>query len=206
MQNRPSSIKQLQVMTNHLYQPLTDVLHQYLMSVGVCLQFVFVFATAAACVASQAMISAAFSIIKQSIALGCFPHLTVLHVSDEVSPDVCCLPICCTCSMQCTCHYSMHIQFQFLEVSTTKNFYCSFITDPKGPLFFDVCIQGLPGITACPVPACKSFCPVRPDAHRVNCNCSVTPHCLQKLLLIDACSCILVPLTMQSAVACDDVF
>lgn len=58
----------------------------------VCLQFVFVFATAAACVASQAMISAAFSIIKQSIALGCFPHLTVLHVSDKVRPAVCCAP------------------------------------------------------------------------------------------------------------------
>ncbi|DBB02777.1 TPA: Potassium transporter, variant 3 [Trebouxia sp. C0004] len=46
--------------------------------------FVFVFATAAACVASQAMISAAFSIIKQSISLGCFPQLTVHHVSDKV--------------------------------------------------------------------------------------------------------------------------
>lgn len=50
----------------------------------VCVQFVFVFATAAACVASQAMISAAFSIIKQSIALGCFPQLTVQHVSEKV--------------------------------------------------------------------------------------------------------------------------
>jgi len=47
-------------------------------------QFVFVFATGAACVASQAMISAAFSIIKQSIALGCFPQLSVQHVSYEV--------------------------------------------------------------------------------------------------------------------------
>lgn len=54
------------------------------MSLGVCLQFVFVFATAAACVASQAMISAAFSIIKQSISLGCFPQLTVQHVSAKV--------------------------------------------------------------------------------------------------------------------------
>lgn len=49
------------------------------------MQFVFVFATAAACVASQAMISAAFSIIKQSISLGCFPQLTVQHVSDKVA-------------------------------------------------------------------------------------------------------------------------
>ena len=50
-----------------------------------CLQFTFVFATAAACIASQAMISAAFSIIKQSIALGCFPNLTILHVSRKVT-------------------------------------------------------------------------------------------------------------------------
>ena len=40
---------------------------------------VFVFATAAACIASQAMISAVFSIVKQSVALGCFPNLTVVH-------------------------------------------------------------------------------------------------------------------------------
>ena len=40
---------------------------------------VFVFATAAACIASQAMISAVFSIVKQSVALGCFPSLTVVH-------------------------------------------------------------------------------------------------------------------------------
>ncbi|DBA83964.1 TPA: Potassium transporter, variant 2 [Trebouxia sp. C0004] len=50
--------------------------------------FVFIFATAAACVASQAMISAAFSIIKQSISLGCFPQLTVQHVSDKVLGSV----------------------------------------------------------------------------------------------------------------------
>lgn len=61
------------------------LLHQGPECMCVCLQFVFVFATAAACVASQAMISAAFSIIKQSIALGCFPQLTILHVSDKVS-------------------------------------------------------------------------------------------------------------------------
>ncbi|KAL3134555.1 Potassium transporter [Trebouxia sp. C0009 RCD-2024] len=50
--------------------------------------FVFVFATGAACVASQAMISAAFSIVKQSIALGCFPQLSVQHVSDKVLGSV----------------------------------------------------------------------------------------------------------------------
>lgn len=121
MQYRPRPMQcHKQDVSNHVYQPMPDVLHQCLMSVRVCLQFVFVFATAAACVASQAMISAAFSIIKQSIALGCFPHLTVLHVSDKVSPDVCCLLICCTCIMQCTSHYSMHSQFHHSEASRTK--------------------------------------------------------------------------------------
>jgi K+ transporter len=48
----------------------------------------FTVATAAACVASQSMISAAFSIIQQSIALGCFPRLTVVHTSDSVTGQV----------------------------------------------------------------------------------------------------------------------
>lgn len=52
------------------------------------MQFVFVFATAAACVASQAMISAAFSIVKQSITLGCFPQLTIHHVSKKVISEL----------------------------------------------------------------------------------------------------------------------
>ncbi|XP_024995045.1 putative potassium transporter 12 [Cynara cardunculus var. scolymus] len=42
---------------------------------------VFVIATAAAIIASQAMISASFSCIKQSMALGCFPRLKIIHTS-----------------------------------------------------------------------------------------------------------------------------
>lgn len=42
---------------------------------------VFVVATIAAVIASQAMISASFSCIKQSMALGCFPRLKVIHTS-----------------------------------------------------------------------------------------------------------------------------
>lgn len=47
--------------------------------------YMFVVATLAATVASQAMISGAFSIIKQSMALGCFPRLRVFNTSDRVS-------------------------------------------------------------------------------------------------------------------------
>lgn len=41
----------------------------------------FVIATLAAMIASQAMISATFSCIKQSMALGCFPRLKIIHTS-----------------------------------------------------------------------------------------------------------------------------
>ena len=43
----------------------------------------FIVATAAAVVASQATISATFSIIKQALALGCFPRVKVVHTSKE---------------------------------------------------------------------------------------------------------------------------
>ncbi|GAB4840809.1 peroxysomal 3-ketoacyl-CoA thiolase A (THIL) [Ancistrocladus abbreviatus] len=42
---------------------------------------VFIVATLAAIVASQATISATFSIIKQAVALGCFPRVKVVHTS-----------------------------------------------------------------------------------------------------------------------------
>ncbi|GAU42144.1 hypothetical protein TSUD_238980 [Trifolium subterraneum] len=44
---------------------------------------VFVIATLAAMIASQAMISATFSCIKQSMALGCFPRLKIIHTSTK---------------------------------------------------------------------------------------------------------------------------
>ena len=45
----------------------------------------FVIAVAAACVASQTMITAAFSIVKQSITLNCFPRCTIIYTSKKVS-------------------------------------------------------------------------------------------------------------------------
>ncbi|XP_072977673.1 potassium transporter 23 [Typha angustifolia] len=44
---------------------------------------VFVIATLAAMIASQAMISATFSCIKQSMALGCFPRVKIVHTSKK---------------------------------------------------------------------------------------------------------------------------
>ncbi|KAG8365704.1 hypothetical protein BUALT_Bualt18G0134300 [Buddleja alternifolia] len=43
----------------------------------------FIIATLAAVVASQATISATFSIIKQALALGCFPRVKVVHTSKK---------------------------------------------------------------------------------------------------------------------------
>ncbi|PKA57759.1 Potassium transporter 5 [Apostasia shenzhenica] len=43
----------------------------------------FVVAVMASVIASQAMISATFSIIKQSMALGCFPRVRVIHTSHK---------------------------------------------------------------------------------------------------------------------------
>ncbi|XP_073131084.1 potassium transporter 26-like isoform X2 [Henckelia pumila] len=43
----------------------------------------FVISTLAAIVASQSMISASFSIVKQSLALGCFPRVNIIHTSSK---------------------------------------------------------------------------------------------------------------------------
>ncbi|XP_071713999.1 potassium transporter 19-like [Rutidosis leptorrhynchoides] len=49
---------------------------------------VFVVAVMAAIIASQAMISGTFSIIKQSLSLGCFPRVTVVHTSTKYEGQV----------------------------------------------------------------------------------------------------------------------
>ncbi|MED6173447.1 hypothetical protein PIB30_059497 [Stylosanthes scabra] len=48
----------------------------------------FVVAVAAAIIASQAMISGTFSIIQQSLALGCFPRVKVVHTSAKYEGQV----------------------------------------------------------------------------------------------------------------------
>ncbi|MCO5550505.1 hypothetical protein L7F22_003992 [Adiantum nelumboides] len=45
---------------------------------------VFIIATLASCVGSQAIISATFSIVKQCSALGCFPHVKIVHTSRSI--------------------------------------------------------------------------------------------------------------------------
>lgn len=50
----------------------------------------FVIATLAAIVASQSLISASFSIIRQSLALGCFPRVNIFHTSGKHEGQVYC--------------------------------------------------------------------------------------------------------------------
>lgn len=49
---------------------------------------IFVIATVAAVIASQAMISASFSCIKQSMSLGCFPRLKIVHTSRRLMGQI----------------------------------------------------------------------------------------------------------------------
>ncbi|KAH6815618.1 Potassium transporter family protein [Perilla frutescens var. frutescens] len=49
---------------------------------------VFVVATIAAVIASQAMISASFSCVKQAMALGCFPRLKIIHTSRKLMGQI----------------------------------------------------------------------------------------------------------------------
>ncbi|KAH9618078.1 hypothetical protein KSS87_004828, partial [Heliosperma pusillum] len=48
----------------------------------------FVIAVLSAIIASQAMISGTFSIIQQSLALGCFPHVSIIHTSKKYEGQV----------------------------------------------------------------------------------------------------------------------
>lgn len=49
---------------------------------------VFVIATLASIVGSQAVISATFSIINQCMALGCFPRVKVVHTSEDIHGQI----------------------------------------------------------------------------------------------------------------------
>jgi len=48
----------------------------------------FIVAVLAAIIASQAMISGTFAIIMQSLSLGCFPRVTVVHTSAKFEGQV----------------------------------------------------------------------------------------------------------------------
>jgi KUP system potassium uptake protein len=69
----------------YLSKHLDEVEHAYFRSVpGPVFWPVFIIATLASIVGSQAVISATFSIINQCMALGCFPRVKVVHTSNHI--------------------------------------------------------------------------------------------------------------------------
>ncbi|KAJ8770801.1 hypothetical protein K2173_021448 [Erythroxylum novogranatense] len=66
-----------------------DALNSFYSSVPKILYWpLFVVAVLAAIIASQSLISASFSIVKQAVALGCFPHVKVVHTSSKYEGQV----------------------------------------------------------------------------------------------------------------------
>ncbi|KAK3014962.1 hypothetical protein RJ639_008122 [Escallonia herrerae] len=61
----------------------------------------FVISTLAAVIASQSMISATFSIVKQSVALDCFPRVHIIHTSSKHEGQVYCPEINYTLMILC---------------------------------------------------------------------------------------------------------
>ncbi|XP_020595410.1 probable potassium transporter 11 isoform X2 [Phalaenopsis equestris] len=68
----------------YIIQHQDQVFDAFYRSIPDCVYWpMFVIATAAAIIASQATVSATFSIIKQALALGCFPRVKVVHTSEN---------------------------------------------------------------------------------------------------------------------------
>jgi KUP system potassium uptake protein len=65
-----------------------DIIKLLICNTGPLFWPVFVIATLAAMIASQAMISATFSCIKQAMALGCFPRIKIIHTSKKVMGQI----------------------------------------------------------------------------------------------------------------------
>ncbi|KAL0559438.1 hypothetical protein IC582_004048 [Cucumis melo] len=68
---------------------LNIILYVYtIIMAGVLYWPVFVVVVSTSIIASQAMISRTFSIIQQSLSLGCFPKVKVVHTSDKYEGQV----------------------------------------------------------------------------------------------------------------------
>ncbi|XP_057965494.1 potassium transporter 5-like [Malania oleifera] len=75
--------------TSYLLQHLDDVSDAFYKSIPGPLYWpMFIVAVLASIIASQAMISGAFSIIQQSLALGCFPRVKIVHTSVKYEGQV----------------------------------------------------------------------------------------------------------------------
>ncbi|KAK3014963.1 hypothetical protein RJ639_008123 [Escallonia herrerae] len=90
----------------------------------------FVISTLAAVVASQSMISATFSIVKQSVALDCFPRVHIIHTSSKHEGQVYCPEINYTLMILCI---GLVVGFFIFYISTEIIFLTSLLNKiPQG--------------------------------------------------------------------------
>ncbi|KAK9131345.1 hypothetical protein Sjap_011832 [Stephania japonica] len=74
---------------SYLREHMNDVSQSFYKSVpGTLFYPMFVLAVLASIIASQALISASYSIVQQSLALGCFPRVKVMHTSTKYKGQV----------------------------------------------------------------------------------------------------------------------
>lgn len=92
----------------------------------------FVIATLAAIVASQSLISATFSVIKQSVALDYFPRVRVVHTSASKEGEVYCPEINFILMILCT-----FVLLFFGQGNSIGNAYGMIISIPKIS-FYDI--------------------------------------------------------------------
>ncbi|KAM7499743.1 hypothetical protein LguiA_024157 [Lonicera macranthoides] len=75
----------------YLVKHSDQISNAYYSSIPECVYWpMFVLSTLAALVASQSMISATFSIVKQSTALDCFPRVQIIHTSSKHEGQIYC--------------------------------------------------------------------------------------------------------------------
>lgn len=100
---------------------------------------VFLIATLAAIVGSQAVISATFSIVKQCVSLYCFPRVKVIHTSREIHGQIYIPEINWILFLLC-----LAITVGFRDTTTIGNAYGEYMTQiAQYPLKFNVSVANI---------------------------------------------------------------
>ncbi|KAF9624868.1 hypothetical protein IFM89_015422 [Coptis chinensis] len=121
------------------YEELGHVVHAFYHSIPKGLYWpMFVLGIAAAIVASHAIISATFSIIKQAHALGCFPRVKVVHTSTKFLGQIY-IPEINWILMLLTHQFATALDSKFLEsVSGTMDAHLRYFKQSSSQVDYDV--------------------------------------------------------------------
>lgn len=76
--------KKLVILRDHIFISLSQYDITLFVNVEAVFWPVFVVATFASVIGSQAVISATFSLVNQCCALNCFPHVKTMHTSNQI--------------------------------------------------------------------------------------------------------------------------